>query len=485
MKKNQYINLRSILILSLGIAIFSSCEREFSDDVEFETFSTNGDIFIDAPVGLTDEFFDSFDPNAGANPEGFGTDDNVAFRGQSSIRIDVPAPDDPDGGFIGGIFLDRGDGRNLTGFDALTFYTKGSITATIGEVGFGTDFGENKFAVTAQNIRLSTDWRKVIIPIPDPSKLVQERGMFFFSAGTQTTNGFGYTFWIDELRFEKLGTIAQPRPAILNGVDVEQDGFVGAPVSLGGLTQTFNLDTGQNFTVTAAPRYFNFESSDLSVASVNELGVVSVLGTGDAAITATLANVAASGSLNLNVAGSFDFAPTPPDRNPEDVISIFSDSYNNITVDFFNGFFGGSTTLGGAIPVADQNVIQYTNLNFVSVEFSNPTVDASQMTHIHVDVKVDETLDPGDALIIELVDFGANNVANGPGTDDSAGAAPPVTSALRSGEWVGIDIPITSFSNGTGGGFTGLISTTNLAQVSFVSSTISDISVDNIYLYRE
>ena len=88
-------------------------------------------------------------------------------------------------------------------------------------------------------------------------------------------------------------------------------------------------------------------------------------------------------------------------------------------------------------------------------------------------------------MIIELVDFGGNSVPNGPGTDDSAGASPPITSELRSGEWVGIDIPITSFSNGTGGGFTGLTSTTNLAQVSFVSSTIADISVDNIYLYRE
>lgn len=484
MKNNRYINLRSALILSLGIAIFSSCEREFSDDVEFETFTTNGDIFTDAPVGLTDQFFDSFDPNGGANAEGFGTDDNVAFEGTTSIRIDVPAPDDPDGGFIGGIFLDRGAGRNLTGFDALTFYAKGSTTATIGEVGFGTDFGENKFAVIAQNIRLSTDWRKVIVPIPDPSKLVQERGMFFFSAGTQTTNGFGFTFWIDELRFEKLGTIAQPSPAILNGVDLEQEGFVGAPISLSGLTQTFNLESGQNVTVAAAPRYFNFQSSDLSVATVNELGVVSVLGTGDAAITATLADVAASGSLNLNVLGSFDFAPTPPNRDPGDVISIFSDAYNNINVDFFNGFFGGSTTLGGAIPVADQNVIRYTNLNFVVIEFANPTVDASQMTHIHVDIKVDEALDSGDSLIIELGDFGADGVFGGPGSDDSAGGAAPVTT-LQSGQWVGVDIPLDSFTNGTGAGFTGLASRSNLSQVGFVSSTISDISVDNVYLYRE
>ena len=31
--------------------------------------------------------------------------------------------------------------------------------------------------------------------------------MFIFSAGTENTNGVGYTFWIDEVKFEKIGTI--------------------------------------------------------------------------------------------------------------------------------------------------------------------------------------------------------------------------------------------------------------------------------------
>ena len=83
MKNRKYINFCSVAIFSFGMAILSSCEREFSDDVEFETFSTNGDIFTDSPVGITDEFFESFDPAVGANPNGFGTDDDVAFQGQS------------------------------------------------------------------------------------------------------------------------------------------------------------------------------------------------------------------------------------------------------------------------------------------------------------------------------------------------------------------------------------------------------------------
>jgi len=460
MKKNKDINLRFVLILSLVIAIFSSCEREFSDDVKFETFSTNGDIFTDSPVGLTDEFFDSFDPNAGANPEGFGTDDNVSFQGQSSIRIDVPAPDDPNGGFIGGIFLDRGDGRNLTGFDALTFYAKGSTTATIGEVGFGTDFGENKFAVVAQNIRLSTDWRKVIVPIPDPSKLVRERGMFFFSAGTQSTNGFGYTFWIDELRFEKLGTIAQSSPSILGGNEGRFPTTVGESLTIGQLQQTFNLGSGINQTVVPAPSYFDFKSSDPNVAFVSELGVVNVVNTGTTEITASIAGVRAEGGISVEASETAQ------------IISIFSDLFADVPVDNFNGFFEGQGTMGGVVDENGNDIIQYTDLDFVSINFFSEEnrIDASEMTTLNLQIRVDEAVAPGDFIRLEL-----NNFLNGV---ESGSSFTISSSELISNEFVDFSIPLSSFD--------GLTDRSGLGLLFFVSDgTISNISVDNIFFSAE
>jgi len=437
----KYINIKFILLLSIGITILSSCERGFSDDVEFATFPASGDIFIDAPVGLTDEFFESFDPASGANTEGFGTDDNIVFQGSSSIRIDVPAPDDPNGGFIGGVFRDRGDGRNLTGFDALTFYARGSTTATIGEVGFGNDFGENRFAVTAQNIRLSTDWRKVIIPIPDPSKLIQERGMFIFSAGTQSTNGFGFTFWIDELRFEKLGTIGQASPAIFDGQDVTGQAFTGADISVTGLTQTSNLNTGENVTVTAAPSYFSFTSSDIEVAQVSELGGITIVGEGTARVSAQLAGVAASGSLELTSGGGLESAPTPtlPQAN---VSSIFSDAYVNATESNFNPGFGGSTTETTITSANGDAVLSYANNNFTGILFEN-TIDASTLGFLHVDVFVQEE---GVQIGIQIRDVGANQMVD---TDVNTGL--PIVddsdfrftiSGLTVGEWNSIDIPL-------------------------------------------
>ena len=72
MKKFNFKYHIIIPVLGLLGIVMISCERGFSDDIDLATFNNNPDIFIDAPVGLTDEFFESFDPAVGANTEGFG-----------------------------------------------------------------------------------------------------------------------------------------------------------------------------------------------------------------------------------------------------------------------------------------------------------------------------------------------------------------------------------------------------------------------------
>ena len=97
----------------------------------------------------------------------------------------------------------------------------------------------------------------------------------------------------------------------MNGENVVQEGFLDVPVQLTGLTQTLNTETGSNVTVTAAPPYFDFNSSNTEVATVDESGLVSVFEIGEVEITASIAGVPAEGSLKLNVQGPFNFAPTP------------------------------------------------------------------------------------------------------------------------------------------------------------------------------
>ncbi len=472
MKNIKHINIQIVLFLSASLALFYSCERGFSDDVQYATFASTGDVFLDAPVGLGSDFYFPF---LNSKATAFSVDEKEGFESEASIRIDVPNANDPEGSFAGAIFRIDGAGRDLTRFDALTFYAKASQGVIIGEIGFGQDFGENKFQATRTNVTLGTQWAKYVIPIPDPSKLLEERGMLWYSAGTALTNGAGYTFWLDEVKFEKTGTIAQARPAILNGEDVQQEGFLGVPVELTGLSQTFNTGSGENVTVVAKPSYFTFDSSDSNVALADDLGIVSVYGTGEATITASLANVAAAGSLALSVTRAFDFAPLPPPRDPANVISIFSDAYANIAVDYYNGFFipDGQTTLGGEPPldIGGDMVINYTELNFVGIGFFDevPPVNATDMTTLHVDIKVNEAIGPGDFIRLQLL----NNV----GPSQISGEFTIDGSALTTDEWVSLDIPLTDF--------TGLTDRSQLGLLFFISdSTISDIFVDNIYFYR-
>ena len=138
--------------------------------------------------------------------------------------------------------------------------------------------------------------------------------------------------------------MAQPQPVMLNGEDIVQQSFNGSVINLAssGLTQTFNV-SGENITVSTTPGYFSFNSTDPSVATVNENGVVNVLSQGTTTITATLGGVLADGSLELTSGG--DLSPPPvPTQSAADVRSIYSDTYTSETNSNFNPGFGGSTT---------------------------------------------------------------------------------------------------------------------------------------------
>lgn len=481
MRKINSINFKVLILLGGLLMINSGCERDLSEDAVPATYDTTGDIFIDAPIGLGSFFYFPFGPDE-TNPVGslldaFSVDESESYEGTASIRFDVPNASNPEGNYAGGIFAIDGAGRNLTDYDAFTFWAKASQAVTIAQIGFGEDFGENKYKVLKKNLTLSTRWEKYIIPIPDPSKLVEERGMLTYAAAP--VNGLGYTFWIDELKFEKLGTVAQPRPAIFDGQDLVERSFLGATRSISGLTQTFNTASGQDVTVDAAPSYFTFASSNTNVATVNELGVVSIIGTGTTKITATLGNVKAEGSLDLEVLGAFTLAPVPT-RDPSNVISIYSDAYENVPVDFFNGFWEPFQTTESSFFVANGNsMIHYTNFNFVGNQFANPTVDASQMTHLHINMYIPDEVPDDLDFLITVVDFGADGAEGGDGANaDTREQLFFFADSFTADTWATLEVPITLANRSN----LGLIIYENINNPT--TSEIDNFYLDNIYFYR-
>ena len=470
MKSTKHTILASLLIMFLA----TGCERSV-DGLEEPGFTTNPEVFIDGfSSGL--EYF----PFEDSKQDAFSVEiDETYENSESSMRFDVPNVGNPSGAYAGAIFRDENGGRDLSGYNALTFYAKATQAGTINEIGFGQDFLGNEYAVTRNNLRLATYWQKYIIPIPDASVLTSERGMFWYAEGPE--DGDGYSFWVDELKYENLGTIAQPRPAINNGNDETQTSFIGSTIQVSGLTFTINQANGVDVTVGATPAYYSFSSSNPDVATVDENGSVSVVGQGTAEITATLAGNNANGSLTVESIGTFTSAPTPT-QDPENVISIFSDAYENVPVDFYNGFYAPfQTTTSNDFSVNGDNVLNYENFNFVGIEFNQnvPTIDASNMNNLSVDIYLPNTVEPNSAFAVNLRDFGADDSFDG-GDDTIASTVINTGSnpALVSGQWITINLDISGMANKS-----------NLGQIVFDSDQGpalqgATIYVDNIYLYQ-
>jgi hypothetical protein len=467
--KNNYIPIKLIM---LGIIVTLGCERQ-EVPLPAATYSNSARVWDDGFAGGGDMDWHAY---ADAKLTAFEVDENESYSnlpGSSSMRLNVPYSGDPDGGYAGGIIRDM-DGRNLSEYNAVTFYAKGSRTGMMDAVGFGQDFLGDKYAAIT-SIGLNTNWQKYIIPIPDPSLLTQEKGLFAIAEGPE--DGQGYSIWIDQVKYEKLETIVRPRCAIMGGDDVTQKTFIGSRSELSDLTYTVNLPNSVDQVVTTSPYYFAFQSSDTTVAKVAESGAIQVVGQGTAVITAKIGALEASGSLTLESLGEFTAAPVP-DRPEDDVISIFSDAYTNAPVEYYNGFWAPfQTTLGGAdIVINDDHVIRYTQLNFVGTQFSQPTVDASEKTHFHIDIQVEEDMQTDDFLRITLNDFGPDGSFEG--DDNSGGSVTFKSPVLKTGEWVSLDIPLSDF--------TGLTSTANMAQIVLASEgTIFSILVDNMYFYKD
>lgn len=458
MKKNKFIYLKNSLLLTFMFSIVLGCERDISDEAVLSGFPKLGEVYADAFSSGLDYF-----PFQNSVLDAFRVDTETKYQGTSSMRFNVPNVGNPKGGYAGAIFR-TSSGRDLSDFDALTFWAKASYPGTIDQIGFGQDFGENKYQVSLPNLKLSTDWEKYTISLPDASKLVNETGLFWYAEGPENANG--YSFWIDELKFEKLGTISQYRPAIFEGNNKSIIGFVNSQIQVDGLTQTVNLSTGIEQTLHIAPSYFNFESSDPNIATVSDTGLVSVHAPGNAVISATFNGKTVEGSLILE-AIPFESAPEPV-HDSNDVVSIYSDKYTNVNIDFFNGYWQPyQTTESSEISIAGNGMINYTKFNFVGIQFANPTVDASDKRYMHIDLYTTSTIVPESVMYIDLIDFNEPN--------SRAGAVFNST-FLVSKQWMSLEIDMNTL---------GLSRRDALAQIVLNSaSTLDNIYVDNIYFHN-
>ena len=165
--------------------------------------------------------------------------------------------------------------------------------------------------------------------------------------------------------------------------------------------------------------------------------------------------------------------PTAPTADAADVVSIFSDSYTDVTVDTWQT---GWSNVGAyeEVDLGGNTVKKYSDLTFVGIETVSAQVDASGMTHFNLDMWSANVTE----FKIKLVDFGATGGYSGDGGDGQGDDVEDeyTISTPAQGEWVTVSLSLAE-------AFPGLTTTGNIAQLilSAAPGGEADVYIDNAY----
>jgi hypothetical protein len=435
---------------------------------------TSGDLSAEATATVTAEpvltfpeiFGDDFASGMtfldfGGATNAITVDTSEAHSGAASLRIEVPAAGYTGGAIAAGAMFDA------SSYDALTLWAKASAPKALNVAGIGNDATTSALQAEWNAIALTTTWTKYIIPIPNPAYFTNQYGAFHFAEGSDEG---AYTMWIDDLRYETVGAavLGAAMPAIATETVTRG---VGDTFAINGSSATYTIN-GANQTLALARPWMTWASSNEAAVTIDASGVATAVGAGESLITATLAGVAAIGATTITVtSGNVPaVAAATPTVDAANVIALFSNAYTNRTVDTWSAGWDSADVTD--VQIAGDDVKRYSNLVFAGIEFTSATVDATAMTHFHMDIWTPDATTFG----VKLVDFGADGAFGG-GDDsehqlDFTGATSP---AIVNGQWISIDVPMSSFTN--------LASRGHLAQMIIVANNLSTVYVDNVYFY--
>ena len=160
------------------------------------------------------------------------------YAGSTSLEVKYTEPGEWGGVVWQAPANDWGDqpgGVDLTGAGALEFYVRGAAGGEVVKFGFGLIGREKPFYDTGKaekEVRLTTDWQKVSIPLAGLNLAHIKSGFFWSLAG----NGGPQAFYLDDVRFTAETGNDGPAPTAVapaSGVPlpfvVVGDGMVGDP----------------------------------------------------------------------------------------------------------------------------------------------------------------------------------------------------------------------------------------------------------------
>ncbi|CAL2091088.1 lipoprotein precursor [Tenacibaculum sp. 190524A02b] len=161
-------------------------------------------------------------------------------------------------------------------------------------------------------------------------------------------------------------------------------------------------------------------------------------------------------------------APTPPNRNSADVISIYGSAYINIadTNTFPDWGQGGQGSSWAEFDLNGDKMLQYSKISYQGIELGSRQ-DISSMEYLHLDVWTNDV----DKLETSLI-----NITN---QTPSVTTEKPVVKDLTKDTWTSIDIPISEY---TAQGLT----VNEILQLKFVGTpwATGTVFIDNIYFWK-
>jgi uncharacterized protein YjdB len=427
-------------------------------------------------------------------------DATETFNGRKVINFQVTGGS----GYSGGAWV-TSTPRDLSAYNALTFWAKASKAGTLNVAGIGNDAGAGSgtgYGSERAALALTTAWQKFTIPIPNPARYKNVGGLFHVADAPDD-----YTLYLADVIYEHLGTgvLGAGTASIGNGTTV--------PASVA-TTGTYTIDPSQSqivFTIAGDPAspvtvkpvantFFDFTSSDASVATVNGSGVITGVGAGGpVTISATLGGAAVSGAYAITVTGVLGqpttLPPAPSHAPGASVYSLYSSVTGGYTgtasdqsakIDTWRtGWSAGSggepfTITTGAGSAAPRKYVFTNTATYVGVEFYG-TAGANQidaagrgLTKLHLDLW---TPDNATNFQVKLVDFGANGAfGGGDDTEGTATLTADSTPPLAIGAWLSYELTLAS-------DFPSLANTSHLAQMVLVAPNGGTMFLDNVYFH--
>ncbi|WNG59547.1 Ig-like domain-containing protein [Archangium gephyra] len=426
-------------------------------------------------------------------------DATETFNDRKVINFQVTST----GSYSGGAWVTSAP-RDLSAYNALTFWAKASKAETLNVTGIGNDAGATSgtgFGSERGTLAITTAWQKFTIPIPNPAKYKNVGGLFHVADGPDN-----YTLYLADIIYENLGsgTLGAGTASIGNG---------NANTGSVATAATFNINASQNqvtFTVAGDPgspvtvkpvanTFFDFTSSNASIASVSSSGVITgVAAGGPVTISATLGGVAATGSFAITVTsvlGQPATLPPAPTHAPGDsVYSLYSSvpggytgtasdqsaKVNTWRTDWSTGSGGEPFTITTDAGSAAPRKYVFTNPDntYIGIEFTGANqIDAAGrgLTKLHLDLW---TPDNATNFQLKLVDFGADGAFGGDdNTEGTATLTAESTPPLATGAWLSYELTLAS-------DFTGLANMKHLAQLVLVAPNGGTMYIDNLYFHQ-